>query len=233
MFSVRGGRSNIQRVLPPQHHLPMSQHIPTFRQMQQMTNNVLAYRNVPTQRGLLGQNVASKRPFRGGFVPVQHQAKLPRMSNQPPPPPPRPANSMLCRLCAQLSSICFPIRDRPEVVESVRFVFGVDIDLDEDSRNGYPQFVCRKCINILSTISGYKKVFESAQLKLKMTKEKKDREAEERLLATREDELAAELAKVSTEIVTEDKLFQDSILPGSLIALWIVFTFRKLLNFVI
>jgi hypothetical protein len=190
---------------------------PTFRQVRPMANNVLPFRNVPSQRGLLGQNVALKRPFRGGFISAQQSAKLPRLYNHPPQPPARPANSLLCRLCAQLSSTCFPIKDRPEVVESVRFVFGVDLDLEEDLKNGYPEFVCRKCINILSTISGYKKVFETAQLKLKMAKEKKDRELElreEQALAAREEIVTSETVKVSTEIVTEDKLFQDSILPG-------------------
>jgi hypothetical protein len=36
----------------------------------------------------------------------------------------------------------------------------------------------------------------------------------EQALAAREEIVTSETVKVSTEIVTEDKLFQDSILPG-------------------
>jgi hypothetical protein len=144
-----------------------------------------------------------KRPMRGGFVGTT-PVKQPRIAMPLPASPSQrrpirpavgsgPVNTLLCRLCAQLSSFCFPLKDKPEILESLRFVLGVEIDLDEDMEKGYPQFVCRKCATVISTYSDYKKVFEAAQIKLKMMKESEDR--------------------VSTTRIVSDN--DDSILPGS------------------
>ena len=147
-----------------------------------------------------------KRPMRGGFV-GSSPVKQPRISMPLPASPSQrrpmrpvtaaasgPVNTLLCRFCAQLSSFCFPLKDKPEILESLRFVLGVDIDMDDDMEKGYPQFVCRKCATVISTYSDYKKVFEAAQIKLKMMKESEDRVS-------------------ATRIVSDDN--EDSILPGS------------------
>jgi len=137
--------------------------------------------------------------MRGGFVggtPVKQPRiamPLPASPSQRRPMRPAvgsgPVNTLLCRFCAQLSSFCFPLKDKPEILESVRFVLGVDIDLDEDMEKGYPQFVCRKCATVISTYSDYKKVFEAAQIKLKMMKESEDRVSTTRIVSDTDDSI--------------------------------------------
>ena len=223
-----GARSNIERAHPQ--HLPRlvdSRPLAPVRNPAMMNFPVIhrnSRRSLPHKRALpLGFGPA-------GFLP----RKLPRFSAQPVLPgavsaatafpPLLPKRSLLCRLCLQLSTFGSPIQDRPEVIQSLKFVLGYEINLETDHMNGYPGFVCRKCATAILTFSDYKRLFESAQQRLSQCKPASEPAAVD---------LINDIAEVgsdpfSTSTTTDPDYKMDAIMPGRLLVHHSWFCHRQL-----
>lgn len=195
---------NLHRLPPPQQQ----------RMNQQFSNSPFR----------MGQTSAfSLSPLRGNF-PHRMKRTLPQsfspISRQPPkrfrlpaqPPMPmlpvipsaslpqvHPKRTTMCRLCLQKSSICWPLKDKPEIIEALKYALAFEIDLESDRMNKYPSSACRKCSSTILTFADFKRHFEVAQQQLKQTSF---------VEMTNEVENPA-------QIVAENNFSSDSIFPGS------------------
>lgn len=74
-----------------------------------------------------------------------------------------------------------------------RFVLGLELDLEQDKAEGYPETICRKCATALSTLSLFKKSVDSGQSKLKSISEDRQKKREEASKDTSENSILPDL----------------------------------------
>ncbi len=76
----------------------------------------------------------------------------------------------MCRLCGEAYpkvSPVYTLHDKPQILSKIVRTLGISIDVERDSREGYPNLICRKCCHTLSTFSAFKKVVEDGMGHLK------------------------------------------------------------------
>ena len=69
----------------------------------------------------------------------------------------------------------------------------MELDLEQDKAEGYPETICRKCTTGLSTLSLFKKSVDSGQSKLKSISEERQRKREESSKTTSENSILPDL----------------------------------------
>ena len=77
-----------------------------------------------------------------------------------------PQSFQQCRLCATADFALFSLEKKPEIVEEVKELLNIRLDLEADRKAGYPAFICIQCCNSLKIFAAFKGNVSRAQVEL-------------------------------------------------------------------